>query len=75
MRERLPQAGFDAVQHLHFPQPCYPSGWWSATMARRDGTFEGFRARDAAALDTRFFHAGIYDAARVLPRYLAEALT
>ena len=27
------EAGFTDSQTLFFPQPLYPSGWWSATMA------------------------------------------
>ncbi|MEM9301467.1 MAG: polyamine aminopropyltransferase [Pseudomonadota bacterium] len=71
LRERLPEAGFDAVQHLQFPQPCYPSGWWSATMARRDGQFDVFRNNAANRLATRYFHPEMLAAARTLPRFLA----
>ncbi|MDX1569926.1 MAG: polyamine aminopropyltransferase [Xanthomonadales bacterium] len=74
MRRRLPKAGFDAVRQLLFPQPCYPSGWWSATMARRGGNFDSFRHKAAGAIDTRYYNEQIHQAAGVLPAYLAEAL-
>lgn len=72
LRARLPAAGFAAVRHLHFPQPCYPSGWWSATMARRDEDFTLFREAAADALPTRYYHAAIHRAAQVLPKSLAD---
>lgn len=75
MADRLPRAGFSAVRHLLFPQPCYPSGWWSATMARRDADFSTFRRKAAAAIDTRYYNDAIHEAAAVLPNYLAELLT
>lgn len=74
MGRRLPRSGFDAVRHLLFPQPCYPSGWWSATMARRGGGFAQYRQREAAAMDTRYYNERIHQAAAVLPSYLSEAL-
>ena len=74
MRERLPKAGFQSVRHLLFPQPCYPSGWWSATMARREGDFAEFRRQAAAAIDTRYYNEAIHEAAAVLPNFLVEAL-
>src|SRR5690606_21925235 len=37
MREEMAKAGFAVFQTLPFPQPCYPTGWWSVTMARKSG--------------------------------------
>jgi len=33
IHEEMGAAGFGNRHTLHFPQPCYPSGWWSATLA------------------------------------------
>lgn len=33
MRKAMQQSGFNYQHTLDFPQPLYPSGWWSATMA------------------------------------------
>ncbi|WP_348675163.1 polyamine aminopropyltransferase [uncultured Abyssibacter sp.] len=33
MGEAMREAGFKATTPLFFPQPIYPSGWWSATIA------------------------------------------
>ena len=38
MYELLQQAGFSQLATLNFPQPIYPSGWWSATMATNGAT-------------------------------------
>ena len=37
MREHMREAGFIGFLTLPFPQPCYPTGWWSCTMAQKDG--------------------------------------
>ena len=47
MRSAMRTSGFSAVRTLPFPQPCYPTGWWSCTMARKGGDLSGFRERGA----------------------------
>ncbi|HUW97997.1 MAG TPA: polyamine aminopropyltransferase, partial [Acidiferrobacter sp.] len=46
MHTALRQANFLDVATLHFPQCTYPSGWWSATLARKDMTLSSFRDED-----------------------------
>ena len=69
-------AGADDIQTLHFPQCTYPSGWWSATMARKGLKIKGFRESAARrkAFTTRYYTADIHNAARALPQFLQEAL-
>lgn len=69
-------AGADDVQTLHFPQCTYPSGWWSATLARKGLKIKGFRESAARrkAFTTRYYTADIHNAARALPQFLQEAL-
>ena len=76
IRAEMGKAGFDSFQTLPFPQPCYPSGWWSCTLARKGGRGFGFREDDAAAkaFATKYYSADIHRAARVLPPFVAEAL-
>jgi spermidine synthase len=76
MRAEMGKAGFDSFQTLPFPQPCYPSGWWSCTLARKDGRGFDFREADAAAkaFRTKYYSADIHRAAQVLPPFVAEAL-
>lgn len=35
IRENFKKAGFKEIVTLVFPQPCYPSGFWSATLASK----------------------------------------
>ena len=37
IRQNMERAGFESIRTLGFPQPCYPSGWWSCTQARKHG--------------------------------------
>ncbi|WP_149195211.1 polyamine aminopropyltransferase [Luteimonas suaedae] len=75
MRGEMRKAGFTAFQTLPFPQPCYPTGWWSCTLARKSGGFE-FREGDARgkAFDTRYYSVDVHHGATVLPPFVAEAL-
>lgn len=72
----LRRAGFADVKTLHYPQPVYPSGWWSATLACKDGPVRPMRLEAArkAAFPTRYYSVDMHQAAFVLPPYLAEAL-
>lgn len=72
----LRRSGFTEVKTLHYPQPVYPSGWWSATMACKDGLIRPMRLEAARrpAFATRYYSAEMHQAAFVLPPYLAAAL-
>jgi spermidine synthase len=76
MRGAMRTAGFNALKTLPFPQPCYPTGWWSCTMARKGADLSGFRERGAAtkAFTTRYYNADIHRAALTLPEFMREAL-
>ena len=58
---------------LNFPQPCYPSGWWSATLAGKQAVRE-FRqdAAERPAFDTRYYTGAIHQAAMAQPRFMLE---
>jgi spermidine synthase len=62
VRANMEKAGFDTVRTLGFPQPCYPSGWWSATQARKNGSLDPVDpARfEASGLRTRYFNPGVH---------------
>lgn len=57
IRANMTSAGFTEVRTLGFPQPCYPSGWWSATQARKNGTISPVKPERFAAsgIVTRYF--------------------
>lgn len=76
MHRALRAAGFADSRTLNFPQPTYPSGWWSATLAKKDGRLNSFRRRDAEekAFPTRYYSAAVHETAFVLPPFLKETL-
>lgn len=75
MRGEMRKAGFTAFQTLPFPQPCYPTGWWSCTLARKSGGFE-FRQGEARgkAFDTLYYTADVHQGAMATPPFIAKAL-
>ncbi|MGO4774900.1 polyamine aminopropyltransferase, partial [Lysobacter sp. 2RAB21] len=68
-------AGFANFKTLPFPQQCYPTGWWSCTLARKAGGFE-FREADAKGkrFDSKYYNAGIHHGALSTPAFVAQAL-
>ncbi len=76
MRTAMRVAGFQAVKTLTFPQPLYPTGWWSCTMARKGADLSGFRERGAQTkqFPTRYYNADIHKAALAMPEFMREAL-
>ena len=56
MRGEMGKAGFTTFKTLPFPQPCYPTGWWSCTLARKSGGFD-YRAVDARekTFETKYY--------------------
>jgi spermidine synthase len=78
MRTEMGKAGFAVFKTLPFPQPCYPTGWWSCTLARKPGTDAGFGFREdaarAKAFPTRYYSADVHRGALATPPFVAEAL-
>lgn len=75
MRGEMRKAGFTTFQTLPFPQPCYPTGWWSCTLARKSGGF-GFRELDSRnkPFATRYYSADVHKGATALPPFVSAAL-
>ncbi len=75
MRAEMGKAGFTSFKTLPFPQPCYPTGWWSCTLARKGDGFD-FREDDARAkgFKTQYYSADIHRGALTLPPFVADAL-
>ena len=76
MHTAMRSAGYADVKTLQFPQMIYPSGWWSATLARKGEKIEGLREADVAAkpFKTKYYNADIHRAAFALPTFLQQAL-
>ncbi len=47
MHNAMRNAGFSNTHTYDFPQPIYPSGWWSATMAGKGRDLKRFREADS----------------------------
>lgn len=75
MRGAMHDAGFKDTQTHYFPQPIYPSGWWSATTACKDGNVRRFREQDARnkSFKTVYYNADIHRAALAQPEFCREA--
>lgn len=77
MRSAMRDAGFQDFRVLPFPQPCYPTGYWSCLIASKESRdLTQFRLKDAAArsFDTHYYSAAIHQAALVLPPFVEKAL-
>ncbi len=69
-------ADFDHVRTLPFPQPVYPTGWWSCTMAGKKKRVEHFREEDAAERPfvTQYYNEDVHRGALAMPEFLKRAL-
>jgi spermidine synthase len=73
MRKAMHDAGFTQSHTLLYPQPCYPSGWWSCTIAGREGDITKFREADAEkrSFKTRYYSPAIHKAALANPPFMS----
>ncbi len=77
MRTAMRDAGFQSFRLLPFPQPCYPTGYWSGLIASKESRdLTQFRVADAAArpFETQYYSAAIHQAALTLPPFVEKAL-
>ena len=76
MHQAMRDAGFAQTHLLHFPQPIYPSGWWSGSIACKQAKPLAQRLDEKAieVLDTRFYNAETHKAAFALPNFVKKAL-
>lgn len=74
--EEMREAGFDHTLTLPFPQPVYPTGWWSCTMAGKETPLRYFREADAAERPfvTRYYNADIHRGALAQPQFMVDLL-
>jgi len=76
MRKHMAAAGFNDVQTLFFPQPSYPSGWWTATLAGKQPLSDAYREQDAGHhhIQTAYYNQAIHRAALTAPEFFHAAL-
>ncbi len=77
MHVNLRGAGFADVSTLHFPLVIYPSGWWSATLACKDGAISPLRvgAEKSTLPPTEYYDFEVHRASFTLPRFLRTVLS
>jgi spermidine synthase len=77
MHAAMKEAGFKQTHLLHFPQPIYPSGWWSASLARKTKGKLAERTAPAALkkLKTKYYNRDTHRGAFAVPNYVKEALS
>ena len=75
MYRSLRAANFADARTLFFPQPIYPTGWWSATIGAKDAPLDGFREADAAQrpFATTYYNEAIHRAAFAEPEFFRRA--
>ena len=76
LHTELKASGFTSLKTLPFPQPIYPSGWWSCTIASKDLDVTHFRAGDAQnkAFETEYYNYGIHLGALCTPQFMKKVL-
>ncbi|WP_300498223.1 polyamine aminopropyltransferase [Marinobacter sp.] len=76
IHDDMKKAGFDHVRTLPFPQPVYPTGWWSCTMAGKEKPVVYFREEDAdqRPFVTRYYNADIHRGVLAMPQFMVDAL-
>jgi len=75
MRSEMRKAGFAQFATLPFPQPCYPTGWWSVTMARKSGAYFDYRTMNAeSGVPTLYYTDEVHAGALSSHPFLKEAL-
>ncbi len=70
MQSRMAGVGYNDISSLFFPQCTYPSGWWSASMAFKDGKPSNFRKVD---IETKYYNNDIHQAAQAVPQFMRNS--
>jgi spermidine synthase len=76
MQNTMLAAGFTEVKTLFFPQPCYPSGWWSCTMASKNLALDQFRKNDIINKEftTKYYNLPIHLGSMATPEFMLNAI-
>ncbi len=76
VHDDMKSAGFQAVHTLPFPQPVYPTGWWSCTMAGKGRGVLNFREDDAAqkGFPTHYYNDQVHRGALAVPEFMKTVL-
>lgn len=71
MHSAMQAANFKQTKTLFFPQPVYPTGWWSATLAAKND-IRLVRDKDCKniAFETKYYNYNIHLSAFAMPTFL-----
>lgn len=76
MHDAMKNAGFQQTKVAPFPQPIYPTGFWSATLVAKNIDLNDFR--EEAAINkhflTKYYNAGIHKGALATPQFILDKL-
>lgn len=75
IRSEMGKAGYHEIQTIQFPAVTYPTGWWTATIARNGKKFGDFREQMAKhkPFPTHYYNADIHRACAALPQFVIDA--
>ena len=75
LRSEMEKAGYNEIQTIQFPVATYPSGWWTATQARKGQKFGDFREQMARhkPFQTKYYNADVHKACSALPQFMQDA--
>ena len=73
MQNEMRAARFNHLKTMFFPQPVYPTGWWSATLAAKNQIIFG-RENESKNLNftTRYYNHDIHTGAFAMPGFLRD---
>ena len=74
MHASMQDAGFVATDLIHFPQPCYPTGWWTATVASKNRPLAYVRQKSARhpGFKTRYYNHSVHLAGFSTPQFIQD---
>ncbi len=76
MHGAMRAAGFVDTGMINFPQPLYPSGWWSGTLAFKDASLQPRYADvDVEKLNTQYYNADVHRGALAIPNFVRQGLS
>lgn len=75
--QALRSTGFSDTQTLSFSQPTYPTGWRTALLAKKNGSFKKIREKDIfnKLFATHYYNFDVHKAALVVPEFIRVELT
>jgi spermidine synthase len=75
LRAEMQKVNYAEIQTIQFPVATYPSGWWTATQARKGQKFGDFREQMARhkPFNTRYYNADIHKACTGIPQFMLDA--